>query len=64
VPPGTPSNDANDQETSAYNALGELVWKKDQAGTEHVFEFDDRGRQIHDRATVLGAGLSTAIRMP
>jgi RHS repeat-associated protein len=53
---------ADDQEHFAYNALGELMWKKDPLATEHVYEYDDRGRLIHDRVTVLGTGIDGAVR--
>lgn len=53
---------ADDQETSAFNALGEVIWKKDQEGTEHTYEIDDRGRQTHDRVTTLATGIDGTVR--
>jgi RHS repeat-associated protein len=48
---GQPSLDANDQEVFGYNALGELVWRKDQHGIEHTLDRDARGRLTADRVT-------------
>src|SRR5206468_539333 len=59
---GQPSTSATNQEFCGYNAQGEKVWKKDQQSTEHVYDFDGRGRLLHDRVTVLGTGLDGAIR--
>ncbi|MBI4605207.1 MAG: hypothetical protein HY721_24850 [Planctomycetes bacterium] len=59
---GQPSSSSADWETFGYNALGELVWKKDQAGTEHFYDFDDRGRLIHDRVPTIAAGLDATVR--
>jgi RHS repeat-associated protein len=58
---GQPSTSAEDQETLGWSAQGELLWKKDQLGSEHVYEYDARGRLEHDRVTVLGSGLDGAV---
>ncbi|MAG92702.1 MAG: hypothetical protein CMJ48_02975, partial [Planctomycetaceae bacterium] len=52
----------DDQESVAYNAQGQVIWRKDPLGTEHVLEYDDRGRLIHDRVTTLGTGLDGAVK--
>ena len=52
----------DDQESFAYNAQGQVIWRKDPLGTEHVLEYDDRGRLIHDRVTTLGTGIDGAVR--
>jgi YD repeat-containing protein len=54
--------DTTEVDVVAYNALGEMIWKKDSHGTEHVYEYDERGRLLHDRATVLGTGIDGEIR--
>lgn len=45
-----------------YNRTGELIWKKDQNGTIHIYEFDNLGRLIHDRVTTLGSGVDGSVR--
>lgn len=59
---GQPSSSSVDWETFGYSALGEQVWKKDQAGTEHFFDFDDRGRMTQDRVPTIATGLDTSVR--
>jgi RHS repeat-associated protein len=54
---GSPSTSADDQESFAYNALGEVIWRKDQNGTIHEFDFDDLGRRTIDKVTTLGTGV-------
>ena len=44
-----------------YNRLGERVWKKDQNGSIHTYEYDNLGRVIHDRITTLGSGVDGAV---
>jgi hypothetical protein len=45
-----------------YNRIGERIWKRDQNGTVHVYEFDNLGRLLHDRVTTLGTGVDGAVR--
>lgn len=39
-------------ETFAYNAQGEIVYRKDQNGTIHEYDFDELGRKIADKVTL------------
>jgi YD repeat-containing protein len=60
---GQPSTSAEDQEVAGWSAQGELLWRKDQLATEHVFEYDARGRLEHDRVTALDTtALDGAVR--
>jgi RHS repeat-associated protein len=61
TPPGLPSQNADDQEVFGYNAQGELVWMRDQNGTEHVFEHDARSRPIHDRVTACNSAANPSL---
>ena len=45
-----------------YNRIGERIWKKDQNGTVHTYEFDNLGRLLHDRVTTLGSGVDGAVK--
>jgi len=45
-----------------YNCLGEVVAKRDQNGTIHVYEYDNLGRRLHDRITTLGDGVDGLVR--
>lgn len=57
---GEPSEDSEDQEAFAHNAQGETIWRQDQRGIAHEFEYDLRGRLVHDRvatATPLPGGV-------
>jgi RHS repeat-associated protein len=59
---GLPSTSSVDQEFFAYNAQGETVWRKDQAGTEHTYTLDARGRLTLDDVTTLAAGIDGTVR--
>jgi YD repeat-containing protein len=59
---GQPSTNAVDQESFAYNAQGERIWRKDQQSSQHTIDYDARGRRIHDRVNVLGTGIEGSIR--
>ncbi|MEW6747136.1 MAG: RHS repeat-associated core domain-containing protein [Planctomycetota bacterium] len=48
--------------TYAYNALGESIWQKDQAGNVLEWEFDTLGRETHERVTTLANGFDGAVR--
>ena len=36
--------------------------KEDPLGTRHIYEYDDRGREIHDRVTVIASSLDGTVR--
>jgi YD repeat-containing protein len=59
---GSPSSSADDQESFAYNAQGDVVYKKDQNGTVHEYDYDELGRRTADKVTTLGTGVDGAIR--
>ncbi len=46
----------------AYNAQGEQVWTKDQAGNVIQTDFDTAGRETHQRITTLASGFDGAVR--
>ncbi len=46
----------------SYNRQGELVARKDQLGTVHLYEYDGLGRQTQDRVTTLGNGVDATVR--
>ncbi|MBK9189248.1 MAG: hypothetical protein IPM33_09870 [Phycisphaerales bacterium] len=48
--------------TYAYNAQGEQVWSRDQAGNVIETEFDTAGRETHRRVTTLASGFDGAVR--
>jgi YD repeat-containing protein len=56
------SVDASDRIFIEYNRQGETTKITDQAGTVHEFDFDNLGRQTHDRVTTLGSGVDGAVR--
>ncbi|MCB9609471.1 MAG: hypothetical protein H6716_22960 [Polyangiaceae bacterium] len=41
--------------THAYNAQGQPIYKKDQAGNVFEFVYDDSGRQLHTRLSTIDA---------
>ncbi len=45
-----------------YNRAGERIWKRDQNGPVHAYDYDDLGRILHDRVTTLASGVDGAIR--
>ena len=49
-----------DEESYAYNAQGERIYKS--LSNTHLYEYDERGRQTHDRATVLEADVDGFVR--
>ena len=55
-------NNVADRVEFQYNRTGELIWKKDQNGTAHSYEFDNLGRLLHDRVTALGSGVDGTIK--
>jgi YD repeat-containing protein len=59
--PGQPSEDANDQEAFAYNAQGEVIWRKNAMQTEHSLDYDLRGRLIQD-ITPMQSGIAEISR--
>ncbi|MEW6743202.1 MAG: RHS repeat-associated core domain-containing protein [Planctomycetota bacterium] len=48
--------------TYAYNALGERIWQKDQAGNVLEWDLDTLGRETHERVTTLANGFDGAVR--
>ncbi|MCW5775672.1 MAG: hypothetical protein KIS87_04400 [Phycisphaeraceae bacterium] len=55
------SGSSDDVVRFAYNALGEVVWTRDQAGTVVETDYDLAGRVLHRRATATGSGIDTAV---
>ncbi len=55
-------SDSSDVVSHAYNAQGQEVYRKDQAGNVFELEFDDAGREIHRRVTTLASGFDGAVR--
>ena len=58
------SASGTDLVTFAYNALGQEIWKKDQAGNVLETEYDTAGRKTDTRATTIntGAGYDDAVK--
>ena len=56
------STGASDVVTYAYNAQGQEIYRKDQAGNVFETEYDDSGRQEHRRVTTLASGFDGAVR--
>lgn len=55
------SGSGTDVVTYAYNAQGQLIWQKDQAGNVIEFDYDDSGRREHQRVTTLAGGFDNAV---
>jgi YD repeat-containing protein len=60
--PSAIDSDSSDVVSHAYNARGEEVQRKDQAGNVFDIERDDAGREIHRRVTTLASGFDGAVR--
>ena len=45
-----------------YNRIGERIAKRDQNGTVHEYEYDNLGRLLPDRVTMLATGVDGAVR--
>jgi len=56
------SASGTDVVTFAYNAQGQQIWKKDQAGNVLETNFDTAGRETHRRVTTLDADFDGAVR--
>jgi len=56
------STGPSDRVEMSYNRQGELVARKDQLGTVHLYEYDGLGRRTQDRVTTLGSGVDAAVR--
>lgn len=54
--------DSSDVVSFAYNAQGQVTYKKDQNGTVLETDYDTAGRTIHERATTLGSGVDNWVR--
>ncbi len=59
---GNPSTMVADQETYAYNTLGQSKTSTDRNGTTHTFTYDVLGRLTADAATTLGSLIDGAVR--
>ena len=57
-----PADGIADRVSYQYNRLAERVWKRDQNGTVHNYDYDNLGRMIHDRVTDVGTGVDTSVR--
>jgi YD repeat-containing protein len=55
-------SDSSDVVSHAYNAQGQEVYRKDQAGSVFETEYDTSGRQTQRRVTTLAAGFDGAVR--
>ncbi len=55
------SSGPSDTVTKAYNALGQEIWSKDQAGTVVETALDTGGRTTQRRVTTLAGGLDNAV---
>ena len=55
------NSDDSDVVSFAYNALGEQVYKKDQAGNVFQFDYDDSGRREAQRVTTVASGFDDAV---
>jgi YD repeat-containing protein len=56
------SVDDTDKVKHAYNAQGQEIWKKDQAGNIVEFDYDTSGRQTHRRVSTLDGDFDGAVR--
>ncbi|MCP3996433.1 MAG: RHS repeat protein [bacterium] len=56
------SSGGSDVVTFAYNAQGQQIYKKDQAGNVIEAEYDESGREEHRRVTTLGADFDGDVR--
>jgi RHS repeat-associated protein len=55
------STGGSDVVFNSYNRQGQRRGKSDQRGCVHVYDFDQLGRQTHDRVTTSGSGVDTAV---
>jgi YD repeat-containing protein len=46
---GSPSTSEAEQESFAYDAQGEIIWRQDQNGPVHEFDYDQVGRRTADK---------------
>ena len=56
------NSDSSDVVTHAYNALGQAVYKKDQAGNVLESEYDDSGRRTELKVTTLASGFDGSVK--
>jgi len=61
-PLGNGPDDVYDRIEFKYNRQSEVTEIKDQNETVHAFDYDNLGRQTHDRVTALGTGVDGAVR--
>jgi YD repeat-containing protein len=57
------STSGTDVVTYAYNALGQLMYTKDQAGNVIETDYDTAGREIHRRASTIVAGFDNTVQL-
>jgi len=55
-------SDSSDVVSYAYNAQGQEVYRKDQAGNVYESDYDTSGRRTHERVTTLASGFDGAVR--
>jgi RHS repeat-associated protein len=60
--PGDIDTDDSDVVSYAYNALGQKIYEKDQAGNVIEHDFDTGGRMTARRVTTLASGFDGAVR--
>jgi RHS repeat-associated protein len=58
----TSQSDTDRSEYFGYNALGQMLTKREQLGTVMDKTYDTLGRQTIDTATTVGSGLDTTVR--
>jgi len=56
------SDGASDVVTYAYNAQGQQIWTKDQSGNVIETTYDERGREVHRRATTIDADFDADVK--
>jgi RHS repeat-associated protein len=61
-PLGDGTDGVYDRVEYTYNRQGERTTKKDQNETVHVYDYDNLGRLIEDRATAVGSGVGGQVR--
>ncbi|MCA9171691.1 MAG: hypothetical protein KDB23_28685, partial [Planctomycetales bacterium] len=61
-PLGNGTDATYDRIEYTYNRQTQRLSMKDQNGSIHEYEYDDLGRQLHDRITTLASGVDGAVR--
>jgi YD repeat-containing protein len=60
--PDADENSLDDRIEFCYNRQGELIRKRDQNGSVHLYEYDLHGRMIAERVTTLGLNADGTVR--